>query len=220
MIETPDLICTLAAKVGPVTPLAPPGRRLCGWLLLAVALTGLLAMGQGLRADLADELRKPAFVLALGAALLTGALAGAGCLLASLPDRSRRWLWLPVPPAAVWVSMLSYGCLADWVSLDPASLEWPEALHCLSTLLLTSVPLSLALFMLLRHAARLRPALVTMTAGLAVSAITSATMSVIHQIDASVMILAWNLGAAALLVLFDGAAGQWILARLAPHSGL
>ena len=115
---------------------------------------------------------------------------------------------------------MSYGCLANWVSLDPASLEWREALHCLSTLLLTSVPLSLALFMLLRHAAPLRPALVTMTAGLAVSAVTSATMSIIHQIDASAMVLAWNLGFAAVLVAFDAVAGRWVLSRLAPHSEL
>ena len=220
MTETPDLIQALAARIRPVKPLASPGRRLCGWLLLAVAVAGLLAMGQGVRADLADELRKPWFVLALGAALATGVLAAAGCLVASLPDHSRRWLWLPALPAAVWVSTLSYGCLASWVSLDPASLEWREALTCLSTLLLTSVPLSLALFVLLRHAARLRPAPVTMTAGLAVSAITSATMSVVHQIDASVMVLAWNLGFAAILVAFDAAAGRWVLSRLAPPPDL
>lgn len=220
MTETPDLIRALAAQARPVKPLASLGWRLCGWLLLAVALAGLLAMGQGVRADLPDELRKPSFVLAVGAALLTGALAAAGCLLASLPDRSRRWLWLPAFPAAVWVSTLSYGCLADWVGLDPASLGWREALNCLSTLLLTSVPLSLALFVLLRHAAPLRPALVTMTAGLAVSAITSATMSVIHQLDASVMVLAWNLGFAAILVAFDAAAGRWVLSRLARLSEL
>ena len=104
MTETPDLIRALAANVRPVKPLVSPGRRLCGWLLLAAALTGLLAMGQGVRPDLPDELRKPSFVLAVGAALLAGVLAAAGCLLASLPDRSRRWLWLPALPAAVWVS--------------------------------------------------------------------------------------------------------------------
>lgn len=218
MTETPDLIRALAAKACPVRPLMPPGRRLCGWLLLAAALAGLLAMGQGVRPDLPDALRKPSFVLAVVAALLTGVLAAAGCLLASLPDRPRRWLWLPALPAAVWVSTLSYGCLADWVSLDLASVEWRDELHCLSTLLLTSVPLSLGLFVLLRHAARLRPALVTMTAGLAVSAVTSATMSVIHQIDASAMVLAWNLGFAAILVAFDAAAGRWVLSQFAQLS--
>ena len=216
MTATPDLIQTLASRMGPVRPLRPPGQRLVGWLLLAVVLAVLLAMGQGVRPDLQDALRRPAFVLSQSAALLTGVTAAAGCLLACLPDRSRRWLWLPAVPALVWVSTLSYGCLANWVSLDFASLRLGEALTCLSTLLLISVPLSLALFRLLCHAAPLRPAFVTMTSGLAVAAVTSATMSLIHDIDASVMILAWNLGAAAVLVAIDAVAGRWILARFAP----
>jgi hypothetical protein len=73
------------------------------------------------------------------------------------------------------------------------------------------VPLSLAMFAMLRHVARLRPAAVTMTAGLAVGAITSSALSLFHQLDATIMILLWNLGAAALLVALEGAAGGRLL---------
>jgi len=74
------------------------------------------------------------------------------------------------------------------------------------------------MFAMLRHAARLRPKLVTMTAGLAVAAMTSTALSLLHQIDATVMILAWNLGVAALLVALEGALGRRVLSRLARGS--
>jgi hypothetical protein len=137
---------------------------------------------------------------------LTGVLAAIGCLVASLPDRSRRWLLLPLPPLALWVSTIGYGCLTDWVSVDSNGMHLGEAVRCFTTLLVVSVPLSLAMFAMVRHVARLRPAAVTMTAGLAVAAITSTALSLFHQLDATIMILMWNLGTAALLVTLEGAA--------------
>jgi hypothetical protein len=71
--------------------------------------------------------------------------------------------------------------------------------------------LSLVMFAMLRHAARLRPAALTVTAGLAVAAIISTALSLFHQLDASIMILMWNLGTATLLVAFEGAAGRRLL---------
>jgi hypothetical protein len=89
-----------------------------------------------------------------------------------------------------------------------------EALRCFATLLLVSLPLSASMFVMLRHAARLRPTMVTMTAGLAVAAITSTAMSLLHRLDATIMILMWNLGTAMVIVLIEGAAGKRILAWL------
>ena len=149
-----------------------------------------------------------------------GVLAAVGCLLGSLPDRSRRWLLLPVPTLLLWVSTIGYGCLTDWVSVDAGALRLGEAVRCFATVLAVSVPLSVAMFAMLRHAARLRPKLVTMTPGLAVAAMTATALSLLHQIDATVMILAWNLGAATLLVAFEGIVGRSVLSRLARGSTL
>jgi hypothetical protein len=49
------------------------------------------------------------------------------------------------------------------------------------------------------YAALLRPGAVAMAGALAVAAITSSALSLLHDLDATMMILVWNLGAAALI---------------------
>ncbi len=191
-----------------------------GWLALAAGILLLLVIEHGLRPDLLEQLRKPSFLAGCVASAATGILAAVGCLLGSLPDRSRRWLLLPLPTLLVWVSTIGYGCLTDWVSVDAGALRLGEAVRCFATVLAVSVPLSAAMFAMLRHAARLRPKLVTLAAGLAVAAMTSTALSLLHQIDATMMILAWNLGVAALLVALEGALGRRVLSRLARSSAL
>jgi len=215
MIETPDLINSLAEDVKTVRPVQSPPVRAAGWLLLAGAVMGLLAIEHGIRPDIGTQMQKVSFILSVAAPLLTGVLASVGCLLASLPDRSRGWLLLPVPSLVVWVSTIGYGCLTDWVSVDANGMNFGEAVRCFTTLLVVSVPLSLAMFAMLRHVARLRPAAVTMTASLAVAAITSTALSLFHQLDATIMILMWNLGTAALLVALEGIAGGRLLGLFA-----
>ncbi len=220
MTDTPDLIESLAADARLVRAIHPPLVRTAGWLALAAAILLLLVVEHGLRPDLAEQLRKPSFLAGCMASAATGVLAAVGCLLGSLPDRSRRWLLLPLPTLLVWVSTIGYGCLTDWVSVDAGALRMGEAVRCFATVLAVSVPLSVAMFAMLRHAARLSPKLVTVTAGLAVAAMTSTALSLLHQIDATLMILAWNLGMAALLVALEGAVGRSVLSRLARGSTL
>jgi hypothetical protein len=59
--------------------------------------------------------------------------------------------------------------------------------------------------------------------GLAVAAITATALSLLHAIDASVMVLAWNIGAAALIVglggLFSRRIFQWVRPRTASIRG-
>ena len=214
-MDTPDLIENLANDARPVRALRPPLVRTAGWLALAVAILLLLAVEHGLRADLSAQLRKPVYLAGCLASAATGVLAAVGCLLGGLPDRSRRWLLLPLPTLLVWVCTIGYGCLTDWVSMDAGAMRMGEAVRCFATVLAVSVPLSVVMFAMLGHAARLHPKLVTMTAGLAVAAMTSTALSLLHEIDATVMVLAWNLGVAALLVALQGALGRRVLSRFA-----
>jgi len=57
----------------------------------------------------------------------TGIGAALAAFLLSLPDRSRRWALLPLPPLAVWLSMIGYQCLSNSVAFDPDGLHWGEA---------------------------------------------------------------------------------------------
>jgi hypothetical protein len=200
MITTPDLIEALAANVTPVRRLRPPLARATFWLSVAAVILVLLAVSHGARPDLARRLQQPTFVVGIGASLLTGILAAITSFLVSLPDRSRGWLLLPLPALVVWISTIGYGCLTDWVDVDAGSLRIGEAARCFATLVLTSVPLSLLMFVMLRHAAPLRPTPVTLAGSLAVAALTASALSLLHAFDATIMVLLWNLGSAVVFV--------------------
>lgn len=215
MIETRDLIDDLVFDAKPVRPLRHPLVRALLWVAIAIAIVGLLGIEHGLRPDFAEQMRKSSFRLGLAASLFTGVLAACGCLMASLPDRSRFWLLLPLPALAIWVSTIGYGCLTDWVEFDYGTMRMGEAFRCFATLMLVSLPLSAAMFIMLRHATRLRPAAVTLTAGLAVAALTSTAMALFHQLDATIMILFWNLGTAVVIVVIEASLGGRVLSWLA-----
>jgi hypothetical protein len=207
LITTPDLINALAADATPVRRLRPPLARAAAWLAFAVALIVLLAVAHGLRPDLAERLRQPVFVVGIVAAIATGISAAVAAFVLSLPDRPRLWLLLPAPSLIVWVSTIGYGCLTDWLSVGPEGLRFGETIRCFATLVLTSVPLSLAMLMMVRHAALLRPTAVIMTGSLSVATITATALSLFHELDATVMILIWNLGTSVLIVALACAFG-------------
>ena len=162
-------------------------------------------------------MQQPVFVVSIAASLATGILAAIASFIVSLPDRSRLWLLLPGPALVVWVSTIGYGCLTDWVSLQPEGIRLGEAARCFATLALTSVPLSLAMLFMLRYAALLRPTTVAAIGSLAVAAITSTALSLFHDLDATVMVLVWNLGVAALIVALGVALGEKTFSWVAPQ---
>jgi hypothetical protein len=217
---TSDLIDALVECATPVRRLRPPLVRASLWLLFAAFLLGLIGLTHGLRSDIFECVRQPRFVVSMFGALATGILAAVASFRVSLPDRSRLWLLLPLPALALWVSTIGYGCFTDWVSIGPDGVHLGEAVQCFATLLLTSVPLSIAMLIMLRYAALLRSTEVSLMGGLAVAAITSFALSLFHDLDATVMILVWNLGSAALLaalgVLFGKPMFAWMAARLMP----
>jgi hypothetical protein len=217
MTTTDELIDTLVERAAPVRRLRPPLVRAALWLVLASILLAIIAAGQGIRADLMQCLHQPAFVVTLGAALATGILSTVTAFVISVPGRSRWWLALPLPPLAVWMSTIGYGCFANWVSLGPDGFHFTAELRCVALLLMTSVPLAVALAAMLRHVAMLRPGAVALAGGLAVAAITAAALPLFHDHDATALVLLWNIGTAVLITglagLFGGRLFGWMAAR-------
>jgi hypothetical protein len=209
--ETQKLIDSLVASATPVRRLRPPLVRALSWLALAGAILALLAIGHGLRSDLVEHLRQPTFVTSIAAAFATGVLAAIAAFMVSLPDRSQGWLLLPLPALVVWVGTIGYGCLADWVAIGPHGVHLGETLRCFATLVLTSVPLAIALAVMLRHTALLRPVAATLAGALAVAAMTSSALALLHDIDATAMILIWNLGSAGVIVALGALFGSRLL---------
>ncbi len=214
MTRTPDLIDLLVADAKPVRRMHAPAVRASCWLLFAAAVMLFVGIAHGVRPDLAVKLHQPLYLIAIAAAMATGALAAAGAFIASIPGRSRRWLLLPIPAALVWIATIGYGCLTDWVTIGPDGISIGETARCFATLALVSMPLSLVMLIMLRHVARLAPTSVTMVGSLAVAAMTAAALSILHPLDATVMILLWNFGVAALFLSLSGRYGQRLLGWL------
>lgn len=152
--------------------------------------------------------------------MLTGVFAGVAAFLVSLPDRSRLWLILPAPAAAIWLSNIGYQCLTQWISVGPNGVGLGEATRCFAALVLTSLPLSLAMMVMLRYAAPLRPTGVTFMGSLSVAAITATALSLFHSADATLMIIMFNLGTAAMFVGLGALFGRRILEWIAPRSDI
>ena len=208
MTSTPDLIDSLVADAKPVRRLQPPAVRALCWLLFAALVLVLVAVGHGVRPDLMLKLRQPVFFASVLATLMTGALAAMASFIVSIPGRSRRWLLLPAPALAAWISTIGYGCFTNWVSIGPDGISLGETARCFATLVVTSVPLSLVMLIMLRYVARLSPAPVAMTGSLAVAAMTAVALSLFHPLDATVLILLWNFGVTALFLAFSGLCGK------------
>jgi len=215
--RTPDLIDALVETATPVRRLRPPIVRAGLWLAFAATILGLIAIAHGVRPDFSNCLRQPFFVIGMLGALATGISAAVASFRLSLPDSSRLWAVLPLPALALWVVTIGYGCLTDWVSIGPDSVRLGEAIRCFATLLMTSVPLSIAMLAMLRYTALLRPLEVSVLGGLAVAAVTAFALSLLHDLDATVMILIWNLGAAALIALLGNVFGRSMLTWMASH---
>lgn len=217
MRSTSNLIDLLAADAAPVRRLRPPMVRAACWLLLAALILVLAASHHGLRPDLATKLTQPVFVTGIAAAMLTGVLAAVAAFMASVPGRSRRWLLLPVPALLIWFATIGYGCLTDWVRIGPAGLSPGETASCFATLMMVSLPLSFALLIMLRYVARLSPGPVAMCGSLAIAAMTATALSLLHPLDATAMILMWNVGIALLFVSVSGRFADHLFNWVAPR---
>jgi hypothetical protein len=213
VISTPELIAVLAGNLTPVRRLRPPLTRAAWWLLLAALILVLIAIGHGARPDFLRRVEESSFTIGLAGSLLTGILAAIAAFMISLPDRSRWWFVLPVPAAIVWLSSIGYQCLTNWVTVEPGGMQLGETARCLATLVLTSLPLSLAMLAMLRHAAPLRPTNAILLGSLAVSGISATALSLFHPLDATVMILVFNLGTAVLIIGSGGVLSLWVRSR-------
>ena len=214
MVSTPDLIDELCTGLKPVRRLRPPLLRTALWLLLAATIVALLAAFRGTRTDLLLLLQAPAFAAAFAGSLLTGALSAVAAFQLSLPDRPRLWLLLSAPPLVLWLSTIGYGCLTDWVSLGPDGLRLGSTLECFATLLLVSLPAAAALALMLRSTAWIDPTPVAISGGLAVGGIAASAMTLLHDLDATLMVLVWTLGATALIAALGGLLGRRIFRPL------
>ena len=159
MTETRHLIDQLAARAEPVRPLTSPLRRTLAWSALATVLIGMIVWVYGVRDGLAADLSRPPVLVEWIASLLTGLTAAYAVFQISVPGRSLRWMWLPLPPLLLWLGGLGWGCLHDRARLGAdAFLVELVSSECTVAITMTSIPLGLLMLVMVRHAGVVRPA--------------------------------------------------------------
>lgn len=202
MDGTNELIDALATDLAPVRRLAPPILRCARWLALAAVIVAILGVSRGARPDLLVRFHEPLFALRIVAVIVTAVLAAASAFLISQPDRSDYWALLPLPGIIVWLLILGYGSFTDWVDLGPEGVPLGRISSCLTTLVLTGVPLAATMALMMRRSKPLRPLPAALNGALAVAAISVTALSLFHSIDESILVLIANIGVATLFLGF------------------
>ena len=212
MSDTDTLIAQLSERLEPVHPLRKPWLRAALWTAFATVIIALLGIFFGARADIAHALHEAKFVMPLVGSWLTGLTAAIAAFEVSLPDRSRHWLWLPLPPVLLWSSGFAYGCLANWVEIPEDAPIASGSIACIGTILLVSAALLIVLLPMLRRAKTLRPGLTAWLGCLAVSGFADTAHLLVDTEQASLLALTINLVPALVLVPLAGLLGRRIVA--------
>ena len=209
MTTTPDLIESLSQTLQPVAPVRRPLKRACVWLLTIVALVVLAAWLTGAWPVLLSRLQATSFALELAATLATGIAGVAAAFMLSLPDRSRAWVFLPLPSLALWLASSGYGCYRSWLVSGPDGLRLGRSADCFVLILVFSIPLVAGLWLALRRmAATLDPMRVTAAGGLGVAALSAAALQFWHPFDVTVADLAAHASAVAIVCAVVIAGGR------------
>ena len=205
--DTDALIDRLAGDATPVRRIVPAWRRVLGWLCLglppALAIIAFHGLATGLPALLGDG----QFVVEQAAALATAAAAAAAAFASTIPGADRRWLWLPAIPLVIWLLTLGRGCLNDWLRMGQEGLALRPDFECFGPMLLMAVVPAAAMLLMLRRGAPLAPRTTLFLGALATASVVAFGLRFFHIGDASIMVLVWHMGLAAVLSVAAGLAG-------------
>jgi len=215
-MRTEELITQLSRGLRPVRRLPSPLAMLGLWCMFCAGVIGAALLVSGLRADFAAWLMEGFDLYHLMSAALVALTAGYAAFQLALPDRDQRWALLPVPAVVGWLVTMGWGCLEDLARLGPGALQLGVSLPCLGFIIGLGVPMTAAIAFLTRHAALLRPVPVAALGALSAAAFASLGLTLVHELDAAVMVLVWH-GIAVLVVTALGAMAGTLLMRRAAH---
>jgi hypothetical protein len=200
-LHTERLIEQLAADLTPVRPLRAPALRAIAWLAVVFVVLGVALW---LFADwpaFALRMAVPRRAVQCAAILLTGLTAVFAAFMRSVPDRSRAWAVLPVPPLLLWLASSGLGCLQNGWSLHGPGGFAGDSPHCFVFIIAASVPLSAGLFIALRRARPIAPRAVAALGTLGVAALAAFALEFFHPFDVTVIDMSLHLAAVAVVML-------------------
>jgi hypothetical protein len=181
------------------------------WLALGLPPLLVIVAVHGLVVDLPTLMGDGQLLVEQVAAFATAVAAAAAAFASTVPGASRRWLWLPAVPLAVWLLALGKGCLDDWLQFGPDGLALRPDFECFGPMLLMAAVPAAVMLVMLRRGAPLAPRATLFLGALATAAVVAFGLRFFHIGDASIMVLVWHMGLAAVLTLAAGLAGPRVL---------
>jgi len=211
-MDTNALIAELANSAAPVRRLPTPWARMLLWLALSLPFLAAviwLMMPRDISpvAALADR----RFVIEEAILLLTALTAALTAFASVVPGYDRRVLLIPLVPLAAWLASLGEGCWRNWVALGADGLTLRPDWDCLPPAILVGIVPAIAMVVMLRRGAPLLPRISIALGALAVAALANLGLRLFHVGDASVMVLFWHLGGAAMVPGLAGLVGRRVL---------
>lgn len=193
--STDRFIEQLSSQLTPVKALPSPARRAAVWLLLIGLLAAVLIVRFARLELFAQRMSNPRVGLEWIATVLTAICAIVTAFQLTVPGAQRRWLWLPLIPFALWLSMSGLGCLKNGLSLHGTDGFIGESGHCFGFIIGASVPLAAVLFAMLRRARPIAPLPVAAYGTLGVAATAASVLQFFHPFDVTVIDLTLHLAA-------------------------
>jgi hypothetical protein len=215
--STEYLIKTLARDVPPVRRLPPPMRRAAVWLAV-IATLGALAIATFARLDVfTARAAHPALEMELIGTLATGCLAVIAAFHLSLPDRSLRWAFLPLPTLALWLAGSGESCYREWIVNRDGAWRLGDSVHCLAFIVGVGLPLGVALLLALRRSCPIARMRVAVVGGLGASSLAAFFLQFFHPFDVTLMDLALHAIAVALVISSLAWQRSWVLGTEMPE---
>ena len=198
-----DIVASLSADLRPVRRLPAPSLRAASWVGVVAGMAAGLACCCNLGA-MTDHLKAaPDMWLAVLGSTLTAVFGAVAAFQLSVPGRGAWWALLPVPTLMLWMAASGMGCLRTWFVPNVEDATLVETRHCLTSILLLSVPLMALMVVMLRRACPLRPNLTALVSGVAIAAASATLLNFFHPYDASATDLVVHLVAVLLVVALN-----------------
>jgi len=210
-MHTDELIKCLVADLQPVRPLWSPLERALVWLALALPYVAFVVRDKLLMAEPSQVAGDARFLVEQGATLATALAAAIAAFRSIIPGFDPRILLLPLAPLALWIASVGRGCIQDWTRLGADGLTLRPDWDCLAPATIIGIVPALAMVAMLRKGLPPHPRVTLALGALAVAAVANLAMQLAHFHDASIMVLAWHLGAAAVLSALGGWLGTRVL---------
>ena len=211
-METDDLVRRLAEDVRPVRPLGAPWFRALLWLAISAPPVFLVVWWHGLGTKAGMVATADVRMTIEWLAILATAISAAVAAFASaVPGVSRRWLWVPAVPLAVWLAAIGQGCIEDYRAMGAAAFALRLDSDCyVPTVLAGIIPVA-AMLAMLRRGAPVMPRATLTLAALAVAAVVNLAMLLFHVGDVSIMVLVWHAGVVVTIAAIAGLIGPRVL---------